>query len=405
MEYFWTTEKKNLEEKKATLRNKHRELQDLEEKHQIEIKIYKHRLKHLMSEQLNEATQNKTKAELVLREIQDENRQAEVKIKDERTKVMNFVKELEFSNDEYIRSLKREQDVKVTMLRHEFERRATEIQSMFEARMKDTRDKLDGRRKERIRAIVERKQHMINDYMAQHQKALTDIKVYYSDITHNNLDLIKSLKEEVKDFEAEQRKDEIRKNEKASENKKLSAPLKKCEDEVVRLRAELEDYGREKKSLRTVNASLDAIERQKSDLTWEYEVLQQRFVDLKKERDDLRQSFMTSVFDVKQKSSFRGVLLEKKLAAMQMVQEEHEAQLNEVLARANVDPSLVGQVKGKSGDVLLRKSEEIRKLQNEATRLKNLQSDLLKAAVKKLAEFGLSATELGLGSNYLPTII
>lgn len=105
---------------------------------------------------------------------------------------------------------------------------------------------------------------------------------------------------------------------------------------------------------------------------------------------------MTSVFDVKQKSSFRGVLLEKKLAAIQMVQEEHEAQLNEVLSRANVGANVIGQVKGKSGDVLTRKSEEARKLQNEYLRLRTLREDLIATVETKLASFGLRAAELGL---------
>lgn len=242
-----------------------------------------------MSEQLNETTMKKTQAEIALKEIQDENRVAEIKVKDDRRQIINVVKEVEFNNEEYIRSLKREQDLRVTLARHKFERKAAEIQNMYEARMKDTRDKLDEIRKERIRVIVEKKQKMIAEYMAQHQKALTDIKVYYSDITHNNLDLIKSLKEEVKDFEAEQRKDEIRKNEKAAENKRLSAPLKKSEEEVRKLRDELEAYKKEKKTLRSVKTNLEHVERARSDMMWEYEVLQQRFVDLKKERDELRQ--------------------------------------------------------------------------------------------------------------------
>ena len=33
--------------------------------------------------------------------------------------------------------------------------------------------------------------------MKKHEKAFGDIKNYYNDITHNNLDLIRSLKEEV----------------------------------------------------------------------------------------------------------------------------------------------------------------------------------------------------------------
>lgn len=54
--YFWIVEKKSLEDKKAELRNKEREKQDLEEKQQVEIKIYKQSVKHLLYEHQNEIT-------------------------------------------------------------------------------------------------------------------------------------------------------------------------------------------------------------------------------------------------------------------------------------------------------------------------------------------------------------
>ena len=60
LNYFWIVEKKNLEDKKAELRNKERELQDLEERHQVEIKVYKQRVKHLLHEHQNAITQLKT---------------------------------------------------------------------------------------------------------------------------------------------------------------------------------------------------------------------------------------------------------------------------------------------------------------------------------------------------------
>ncbi len=49
-----------MEDKKAELRNKEREIQDLEEKHQEEIKVYKQRVKHLLYEHQNEVSELKT---------------------------------------------------------------------------------------------------------------------------------------------------------------------------------------------------------------------------------------------------------------------------------------------------------------------------------------------------------
>merc|ERR1711998_354327 len=67
LNYFWIVEKKNLEDKKSELRNKEREIQDLEEKHQVKIKIYKQRMKHLLYEFQNELTLKKTGAEMALK--------------------------------------------------------------------------------------------------------------------------------------------------------------------------------------------------------------------------------------------------------------------------------------------------------------------------------------------------
>lgn len=395
LNYFWIVEKKKLEDKRAELRNKERELQDLEEKHQVEIKIYKQRLKHLLQEHQNEITHKKTESEVALKMAQDDNRENESDVKEDKRNLNIELKEIEISHEEYIRGLKREQDQKITFLRHEFERKANEAQKLFEARMKKTRENLDRTRKDEIKGIEEAKHVMIDKLMAEHQKAFADIKNYYNDITHNNLDLIKSLKEEVKELEAEERKDEMRLHEKMQENKKLSAPLKKMQEDVIRLRAELDDYKKEKIEMRHVKSQLVVVEEECSTVSWEHEVLLQRFEELQKERDDLKLHFQACVYDVKQKSGFKKLLLEKKLSAVQRVQEEKEAQLNEVLARANLDPSALGQVKGRVSDVLQLKNDETRKLQSEVARVEALQEQLKASVYAKLKEYGLSSAELG----------
>ena len=395
LNYFWIVEKKKLEDKRAELRNKDRELQDLEEKHQVEIKIYKQRLKHLLSEHQHEVTQKKIESEVALKMAQDDNREEQTDIKVDKRSQTLVVRELEFNHEEYIRSLKRDQDQKITYLRHEFERKANECQKSYDSKMKKTRERLDQHRKEVIKAIEEKKHLMIDQLLSEHQKAFADIKNYYNDITHNNLDLIKSLKEEVKELESEEKKDEMRLHEKMVENRRLSAPLKKMEDDVVKLRVELEEYQKEKEEMRRVKAALQVVESQASTSSWEHETLNQRFTDLKTERDALRNNLMTSLYDVKQKSGFRGLLLEKKLAAVHRVQEEREAQLTEVLSRANLEPQVLGNVRGKVDDVLGRKNAEARTLQTEVSRLQALHEQLQQSVREKLKQYGLGIAELG----------
>ncbi len=395
LNYFWIVEKKKLEDKRVELRNKERELQDLEEKHQVEIKIYKQRLKHLLYEQQNELTHKKTEAEKALKMAQDDDRENEIDIKDDRRLLNIQLKELEFTHEEYIRSLKREQDSKVTFLRHEFERRASEITKNYDMRMKKTREQLDRKRKDEIKSIEDRKHVMIDFLMNEHQKAFMDIKNYYNDITHNNLDLIKSLKEEVKDLEAEERKDQLKLYEKMSENKKLSAPLKKMQEDVISLRQQLEEYKNEKQEMKKVKANLLIVEGNQNQLLWEQETLLLRLDELKKEKNELEYQLKSSIYEVKQKASFRGMLLEKKLNALSKIQEEREAQLNEVLSHANLEPTLLGQVKGHVDDILLRKNNEAKKYQHEIIRLQSQYDFLYSYMEKKLNEYGLTIAELG----------
>ena len=69
-----------------------------------------------------------------------------------------------------------------------------EIESKYERKMRMLRDELELRRKTEIHEVEERKNSQINTLMKNHEKAFSDIKNYYNDITLNNLALINSLK-------------------------------------------------------------------------------------------------------------------------------------------------------------------------------------------------------------------
>ena len=79
-------------------------------------------------------------------------------------------------------------------MRNDFERQAKEIESKYERKMRMLRDELELRRKTEIHEVEERKNSQINTLMKNHEKAFSDIKNYYNDITLNNLALINSLK-------------------------------------------------------------------------------------------------------------------------------------------------------------------------------------------------------------------
>merc|ERR1719236_453329 len=168
--YFWIVEKKTLTEKQADLRNKEREYQDLEERQQIELKMFQQRLKHLRYHQQDEVVELKTDAELALKLQEDHHRVTEAEIKKDKRALKVEMKEAEVSQEDFIRMLKLEQDQKILELRQEFDRRARDMQQKYELRMKTIRDDMEKQRRSQILKIEEAKNAAIHRCMQKNMK-------------------------------------------------------------------------------------------------------------------------------------------------------------------------------------------------------------------------------------------
>lgn len=403
MNYFWIVEKKNLEDHKAELRNKERERQDLEEKHQVEIKVYKQRVKHLLYEHQNEITTLKKDQEKTLQLAQDDYRGNERELKADKRRLKFDLKEIELSHEDYLKSLKQDQDRRITSLRQEFERHAKELQQKYERKRKAVRDELEARRKADTQRIEERKNHHIAQLMAAHEKAFGEIKNYYNDITHNNLDLIKSLKEEVGEMKRKEAQDEKQMFEISQENKRMSEPLKRALLDVERLRKNIKVYQQDKVELRTAKAQLLMLEQEYATLSWEYEVLVQRYAQVQREYDELNHQFQASIYDVQQKAGLKNLLLEKKMDAMTLRLEQKDAELNEVLVHAKLEPAIVDRVKGRLQDIMENKTRDLRDLEKELANIERLQQALADATALKMSEYGLPLDELGFTAQIKPS--
>merc|ERR1712136_329265 len=294
-----------------------------------------------------------------------------------------------------LRKDKRSLKVNNKELRENFEREAREIEAKYEKKLRVLRDELELKRKSEIHEIEERKNGQINALMKNHEKAFSDIKNYYNDITLNNLALINSLKEQIEEMK---KKDERMEKEMAEiqlQNKRLIEPLQKAREEVDDLRKQLANYQKDKASLSSAKARLRVMDKDMKSLQWEHEVLEQRFGKTQAERDELYKKFVKAIHEVQQKSNFKNLLLEKKLSALADSLEKKEAQLNEVLSASNLDPTALTVVTRKLEDVLDSKNSAIKDLQYELARVCKAHNDLLRTYESKLHAFGVPVEELG----------
>lgn len=336
---------------------------------------------------------------------QDEYRENERELKTDKRRLKFDLKEAELSHEDYLKSLKQEQDRRITVLRQEFERHAKELQQKYERKRKTVRDELEAQRKRETQRIEEKKNVHIGHLMTAHEKAFGEIKNYYNDITHNNLDLIKSLKEEVSEMKKKEAQDEKLMFEISQENKRMSEPLKRALQDVERLRTSITVYHAEKLELRSAKAQLLVLEEQHAALAWEFEVLQQRFAQVQREHSELSAQFQRSIYDVQQKTGLKNVLLEKKMDAMTLRLEHKDAELNELLLHAKLEPAIVDRVKGRLEDIMANKNHDMRELEKELASISQLQQELATAMELKMSEFGLPFDELGFttATRGLPT--
>jgi growth arrest-specific protein 8 len=129
---FWEITKKEMEDKKAEVRNKDREMEEMEERHQVEIKVYKQKVKHLLYEHQNNLAFQKADVEYALKLQQGEFRTREEDLEKDRRRLKREVKEHEFADQQHVLEMQRDHAKEITKLRQVFELQVRCRQLSFE---------------------------------------------------------------------------------------------------------------------------------------------------------------------------------------------------------------------------------------------------------------------------------
>jgi len=232
---FWEITRRQLENSKAGLRNKAREMEDAEERHQVEIKVYKQKVKHLLYENQQNIAEVRGEAAAQLNLQHSAHRDNERKLVTDNRTQAKLTREAELAHEDNIKELRREHDSTETELREEFERQVREIESKYEKRCKDIREQNELRRRTELHEVVQRKNSQINALMRRHEKAFSDIKNYYNDITLNNLAHINSLKETIIGMKEKEERTEKEMAEVQTANKKIRGAFEKSQRRCRRI--------------------------------------------------------------------------------------------------------------------------------------------------------------------------
>ena len=113
-----------------------------------------------------------------------------------------------------------------------------------------------------------------------------------------------------------------------SENKKLAEPLRKAKEQLVELQRQLGSQEKEKSALISAQSKLKSSQKKVENLSWEVEVLKQKYDRALRERDEIHERFSSAIIDMQQKSGLKYKILEKKIVTMREQLDVKDAQLH-----------------------------------------------------------------------------
>lgn len=171
--------------------------------------------------------------------------------------------------------------------------------------MSDLRRDMEEERAQKIKQIEKKKNDKIEKLTNNHLKKYGDIKAYYADITAQNLDLIKTLKNTINDLRRHEEQDKKLLQQIEKEFKNLNDPLRALNEQIKELKemkVENENIVNQKAEIKK---AIEAAEIFFRKLEYEYEVKFQQYQFLKKERDLLYGKFNDCIYEIHQKSGLK----------------------------------------------------------------------------------------------------
>ena len=273
----WNIEKQHLEAQKEVLQAKQTQLLSIQSDHRTELDGKRDGIKRILSSQDDEVARAKTKTQSQLKILQEEHMVQQNKLLGERNEHNSKVREMESSHGEYLKRLQDEHSSHISELREDHQHRSANIASRAERELRREKEEVERKRVQEVAKVERTIEDRVAETLKRHEVEMADCHRPYNDALYQNLDLIKSLKDEVLRLKKEQRKRDRELEKAASTNRNTVVPLEQASRDVKALVDRRDLYKQQQADLKEHKQSLCEAEAELSDLKFRYEVLFQKF--------------------------------------------------------------------------------------------------------------------------------
>ncbi|KPI87752.1 putative T-lymphocyte triggering factor [Leptomonas seymouri] len=367
---MWEITKKELENEQYRLQNVESEIEELERDHQVEMKVYKQRVRYLLYDHRVTVKQLKDESDAALRAAETAHQQRVQQLETER---QHRLSGMETAREAQENRIMEQRDGHQYMLsvtkRRNHQKELARLQTAYEAKLSTLREDLELRRRAEIQDSEERYHVHINQLIQQHEEKFKEMKEYYNHITHNNLEIIRSLKDEIATMKKNDEQNESLMYEIEKENGSLAAPLEQVEKEVAELQVKKQQHIQDKQSLRTSRTRFKALQQQLQTLRQDKEMLEEQYKSVYNEREDLRSRFETALREAVDIVAERNNALQQNLVEAHAKLEQRDAQLGGVLRAMNLEPAAMELISDEIDGEIHAKNQTIKDLHFELRQL------------------------------------
>lgn len=370
-------------------------MQAEERDHRVHIRVHEQKVQNLQYEHKMNLSDVQTEAEQAMEAENQFHAHQQQQLTEVTNELKKGLREQQLSNESNISFTQLSFTKNLEKLRMVLEGNHRALEKQYKKQLDQLRQDLDLRKKVEIHEIEERKNQHINELAVNHYDAFAHLKSYYNDITHDNLQLIRSLKDEIAEMRAKEKQNQKKMHQLTLENKQLTEPLAQKERQRAELEEALKASDKDKLALVNLRARNVQLEEKTKDAKTELRMKKDRMGRLERDRDDLQRRFGKSVKEIKRKAEFKNILLEKKMDLLNEQQSQKQAELNDILQTNKLDPQGFQNLTTHLEEKLGAKSRLIKELQWQVHLCTKAYNDTIRTYEGNLVNLGIPEDEIG----------
>ncbi|XP_012772392.2 dynein regulatory complex subunit 4 [Maylandia zebra] len=380
---FWEITVRKQKEVDSELQKVEKDVEENEARHQLDVKVYKQKIKHLQHEHLNDIAELNADSLASNELMEKEQEHLEEELRKTITRV--DIQEINFKHTKKELELKHGEEL--TTRSDHLEKQLAEITASFEMKVQALKQDLDNIWKSEISDSENHWNSHIAALKQDHDETYRSAEEFVI-IMKTDTDTLTELKGEINEAKKKQKSMKLEVVTVLKENKHLAELISKIKEENDEIAKKLRHYSGNKDAIGNIKR------KKLKDLKAEHEVLEQKFSELQLERDELRKAFTEIVEKAQHNGDIENMAVEKKLQALTESLEETEAQLSAVLSASNMDQTALSRVIKKTEAHIDSKNTAIKTLQHKINQISMVRKHLLLHTEVKAKALGVPVEEL-----------